>query len=246
MSAARPDSSHRQLRQLVAERLRAEILEGRLAPGTWIRQERIAKEMGVSQMPVREALRELSAEGLVEHAPYRGVRVAEVRIDDVADLYACRAYVEGLAARAAAAVITDDELRELGALAEKMKRRLAPRHLAEYRELNRRFHTLVFKSSRRPFLVRTLEQLWGSFPTMLLTRFNETAAASLPDRDAEDVAEHAAILQALERHDGAAAERAIRHHIEEAARHLAAAVRHEPPHAETETLPARARKGRRA
>jgi DNA-binding GntR family transcriptional regulator len=246
MSAARPDSAHRQLRQLVAERLRAEILEGRLPPGTWIRQERIAKEMGVSQMPVREALRELSAEGLVEHAPYRGVRVAEVRIDDVADLYACRAYVEGLAARAAAAVITDDELRELRSLAEKMKRRLAPRHLAEYRELNRRFHTLVFMASRRPFLVRTLEQLWGSFPTMLLTRFNETAAASLPDRDAEDVAEHAAILDALERRDGAGAERAIRHHIEEAARHLAAAVRHEPPHAETETLPAPARKGRRA
>lgn len=246
MSAARPEDSHRQLRQVVADRLRAEILEGRLPAGSWIRQERIAREMGVSQMPVREALRELAAEGLVEHAPYRGVRVAEARIDDVADLYACRAFVEGLAARAAAAAITDEELAELRALADRMKKRLAPRHLAEYRELNRLFHTTVFKASRRPFLVRTLEQLWGAFPTMLLTRFNETTSTSLPDRDAEDVAEHAAILDALARRDGAAAERAMRLHIEEAARHLAAAVLHEPPHAETEPSSAPARRRRRA
>jgi DNA-binding GntR family transcriptional regulator len=245
MSAARPSATHRQLRQVVADRLRADILEGRFPPGTWIRQERIAQEMGVSQMPVREALRELSSEGLVEHAPYRGVRVTDARVDDVADLYACRAFVEGLAARAAARAITDEELAELRARAERMRKRLAPRYLDEYRELNRRFHTTVFKASRRPFLVRTLEQLWGAFPTMLLTRFQETTSTSLPDRDAEDVAEHAAILDALARRDGAAAERAMRFHIEEAARHLAAAVRHEPPHAETETAPAPARRRRR-
>ena len=65
--------SHRQLRHWVADRLRSDILEGRLKPGEWLRQERLAQEHGVSQMPVREALKQLAAEGLVEHVPYRGV-----------------------------------------------------------------------------------------------------------------------------------------------------------------------------
>ena len=228
---------HRPLRQLVADRLRAQILEGALPPGSWIRQERVAREMGVSQMPVREALRELAAEGLVEHAPYRGVRVTRFSPQDVSDLYTCRAFIEGLAARAAAREITAEELGTLRGLAAQMRKRLAPRHLAEYRELNRRFHALVSSASRRPFLVRTLEQLWSAFPSMLLSQFDETASTSLPDRDAEDVSEHDAIVAALERRDADAAERAVRGHIEEAARHLTAAVRHEAPHARTAPRP---------
>lgn len=223
-------AAHQPLRRHVADRLRDDILEGRLAPGTWLRQARLAREQGVSQMPVREALRELAAEGLVEHVPYCGVRVATAHAQDVADLYACRAAIEGLAARAAAVNVTEAERAELRKLHERMGRRLSPRHLAEYRELNRRFHTLLFEASRRPFLVRTLRQLWSAFPTMLLTRFAETAFRSIPGRDAEDVPEHAAILSALERRDPDAAERAARAHVEEAGRHLVAALEHVDAH----------------
>ncbi|MFO3797221.1 MAG: GntR family transcriptional regulator, partial [Anaerolineales bacterium] len=80
--------THRQLRNLVADQLRMAILEGRYKPGEWLRQERIAQELNVSQMPVREALKELSAEGLVEHVPYRGTRVLAFSVEDVEDLYA--------------------------------------------------------------------------------------------------------------------------------------------------------------
>ena len=103
-------NSHRQLRNLVADKLREAILNGLIKPGEWLRQERLAMEYNVSQMPIREALKELSAEGLVEHVPYRGVRVIEFTADDIQDLYACRSYIEGMAARAAADNITDDEL----------------------------------------------------------------------------------------------------------------------------------------
>ncbi len=235
---------HRQLRQVVVDRIRGQILEGQLLPGEWIRQEKIAKEMEVSQMPVREALRELAAEGLVEHEPYRGVRVAPFTADDVADLYACRAYIEGLAARSAAIHITQKDLSELRQLAEGMEKRLEPALIKEYRELNKRFHTIVFMASRRPFLVRTLQQMWSAFPTMLLGVFSETESASLPDRDLEDVAEHAAILDALERHDADAAERSVRAHIEEAARHLVATLRHRSPHEETKPKKIRGRNDR--
>jgi DNA-binding GntR family transcriptional regulator len=232
------ESSHRQLRQLVVDRVRADILEGKLASGTWVRQERIAQELGVSQMPVREALRELAAEGLVEHAPYRGVRVASVSAEDAGDLYAARAAVEALAARAAATRITKEEIAELRRVTARMKRRLAPKHLAEYRELNRRFHRILYTASRRPFLVRTLDQFWAAFPTMLLTRFEETAALPIPGRDIEDLEEHGAIIEALERRDPRAAERAVRAHLKETSRRLIATVRREPPRARTGDAPA--------
>lgn len=87
---------HRQLHEMVAERLRSAILDGDLKPGTWLRQERIAKELGVSSMPVREALNQLAAEGVVQHIPYRGARVTQFSPDDVADLYAKRSHLESL------------------------------------------------------------------------------------------------------------------------------------------------------
>jgi len=105
--------SHKQLRGWVADRLRADIHEGRIQPGEWLRQERIAQEYGVSQMPVREAFKELVAEGILEQYPYRGVRVVQISVADVEDLYATRSFLEGRAARVAALNITDEELQEL-------------------------------------------------------------------------------------------------------------------------------------
>jgi DNA-binding GntR family transcriptional regulator len=217
-------TTHRQLRDWVGDRLRADILEGRLAPGEWLRQERLAQEYGVSQMPVREALKQLAAEGLVEHAPYRGARVVVFSPEDVEDLYACRAFIEGMAARFAAVNITPEELFELAVIRDAMERCRVPGELREYRELNRRFHASVIAASRRSYLVRTLAQLWSAFPTMLWGNFPGVAVASVPERDQPDVVEHAEIVAALEAHDPGRAERAVRAHIEAAGRTLLAAV----------------------
>lgn len=217
--------SHKQLRSRVADRLRGEILQGRLKPGEWLRQERLAFEQGVSQTPVREALRQLAAEGLLEHVPYRGIRVVEFSIEDVEDLYGCRALLEGMAARFAAVHITSGELEEMGELFERMCRCKTPEDLVEYRELNRRFHSALFKASRRSFLVRTLAQLWSAFPTMLWSNVPRVATESAPERDEPDVEEHSAIVAALRDHDPDAAERAVRRHIEAAGSTLVAAMR---------------------
>ena len=179
--------SHRQLAQLVTDSVRSSILEGRIKAGEWLRQERLAAEQGVSQTPVREALRQLAAEGLVEHVPYRGIRVVEFSIEDVEDLYGCRALLEGMAARFAAVHITTGELEAMTELFERMCRCKTPEDLVEYRELNRRFHSALFNASRRSFLVRTLAQLWSAFPTMLWSNVPRVATESAPERDEPDL-----------------------------------------------------------
>jgi len=212
--------SHKQLAHLIADRVRSDILEGRLKPGEWLRQERLAQEVGASQMPVREALKRLEAEGLLEHVPYRGVRVVQFTVEDVEDLYACRMFIEGMTARFAAMSITDDEIRELEGLHKRMVQFVEPADLPEYRELNRRFHTLIFNASRRSYLIRSLSQLWAAFPTMLWSNIPHAAQESVPGREAADTVEHEAIVRALAARDPEAAEHAVRTHVEAAGKAL--------------------------
>lgn len=216
---------HRQLRQWVADRLRTEVLEGRRRPGDWLRQESVARDEGVSQTPVREALRQLVAEGLLEHVPYRGIRVVTLSIEDAEDLYASRAVLEPMAARHAARTITAEELRELSSLHDRMLACEIPARLKEYRDLNRRFHEAIVAASRRPFLTRTLGQLWSAFPTMLWSNVPGIATTSAPEREDPDAAEHAEIIASLAARDPERAAAAVKRHVEEAGRTLLAAMK---------------------
>ncbi|MCE7959555.1 MAG: GntR family transcriptional regulator, partial [Acidobacteria bacterium ACB2] len=210
------------MRQWVADRLRSEILDGRRKPGDWLRQESVAREEGVSQTPVREALKQLVAEGLLEHVPYRGIRVVSLSFEDAEDLYAIRAVLEPMAARHAAREITAGELAELGSLQDRMLACEIPGRLKEYRDLNRRFHETIVAASRRPLLARTLGSFWAAFPTMLWSNVPGTAATSPPERQDPDAEEHAELLASLAAHDPERAEAAARRHVEAAGRSLLA------------------------
>ena len=207
--------SHRQLRKLVADQIRAAIFDGRFKPGEWLRQERVAQELGVSQMPVREALKELAAEGLIEHVPYRGVRVVE----DIEDLYEHRAFLEGRAAEKAVEYITEGEIADLKLMVTEMES-LPPEQIAQYRKINRKFHETIFLISRREYLIRTLTQMWEAFPTMLFGNFAVAAQRRLPQRDMQDQMEHRAIMEALENRNAKRAGEAMKEHILSAARNL--------------------------
>jgi DNA-binding GntR family transcriptional regulator len=213
-------NSHRQLRNLVADRLRAAILNGDIKPGEWLRQERLAAEYNVSQMPIREALKELSAEGLVEHVPYRGVRVIEFSAGDIEDLYASRSFLEGKAARAAAANINSEELAELKKMLVQMRTDLEAGAITEYHQLNRHFHTLIIHASRRTYLIRTLNQMWDAFPSMLWNNFSLTANRAMPSRDEADIKDHEELVAALERRDGDKAEVIAHKHIHDSGQFL--------------------------
>jgi len=228
MSPIELPTSHKQLRHMVAEQLRLAILEGQYHPGEWLRQERLAQELGVSQMPVREALKELTAEGLVEHVPYRGVRVVKFSPEDLADLYRHRSFLEGQAASSAAERITEEEVAELQDLLQQMRQRLAPEQLNEYRQLNRRFHQRICEASRHNYLIRTLAQLWDAFPTMMWSNYFHTDLTSIPERDVNDVNEHECILAALAAHDALRVEQLMRGHIEVALKDLLQGVQSRP------------------
>jgi len=205
--------SHKQLRNVVAEQMRAAILSGHYKPGEWLRQERLAQDFGVSQMPVREALKELAAEGLIEHVPYRGARVIVFSTNDILDLYSHRAFLESRAASIAAGIITPEEISALESLQAAMEENSAPEAVFKYRELNRNFHQSIYQASRREYLIRALNQMWAAFPTMLIANFAATAVQPLPERDATDAGEHRAIIAALKGRDPVAAEQAMKKHI---------------------------------
>jgi len=223
---------HKQLHNVVIDRLRDMIIQGDLRAGEWLRQERLARELGVSHTPIREALKQLEVEGLVEHVPYRGVRVIEFSINDVEDIYTMRSALEGLATAAAAAHLTDDELTEIRRIHEAMvaiAMPTTPQALQDLRELNRQFHRLIILGSHRTHLMRTLEQIWSWFPTMLWSQFALKADASAPERVDADNRDHEMIVRALEAHDPEAAERLMRMHIDQTRqaliRHLKASLK---------------------
>ena len=128
----------------------------------------------------------------------------------------------------AATAITPEELKELTSLHERMLGCEVPARLKEYRDLNRRFHEAIITASRRPFLARTLGNLWSAFPTMLWSNVPKIAVSSLPEREAPDAEEHAEIIASLAAHDPERAAAAMKRHVEEAGRTLLVAMRNHP------------------
>ena len=217
-----PLADHKQLGERVSERLREMISQGVLRPGEWLRQERLASELRVSYTPIREALKQLASEGLVEHVPYRGVRVVEFSANDVLDMYAMRISLEGLAAASAAENITPVQLARLRELHQQMISAEAAENrtdqLPQIRDLNRQFHQVIMEASGRPYLIRVLNTLWTWFSAMLWGQFIQAANEAIPDWEEVANPEHAEIIAALEAHDSVAADRLMREHIDESRR----------------------------
>ena len=211
-------TDHGRLRQKIVEKLLADVFRGRLSAGRHLVTQELADRFKVSHTPIREALKQLEVEGLVEHVPYRGVRVVEFSIDDVEDIYAMRTVLESLAARSAAACLTDDELAEIRHYHEAMMAIADPTagtNLQAIRELNRQFHLAIIQGSHRTHLIRTLEQMWSWFPTMLWSQFALAADTATPQRAGADNRDHGQIVAALAAHDPEAAAEAMRTHIEQ-------------------------------
>ena len=140
----------------VKDRLLEAILDGRYPPGARIVETRVARELGTSQAPVREALRDLEALGVVETSPFRGARVRRPSADELLEAFAVRAQLESLAARLALERITDDELDELSLYLDEMRRAAAPaiRHAEATADAS--FHGRIVEIAGNA----TLERVW--------------------------------------------------------------------------------------
>lgn len=185
-------------------RLLDDIRSGALTPGARLRETELAERLGISRTPVREAIRQLEADGLVVHLPRQGATIRSLDHAEVVELYEMRAVLEGTAARLAARAASEIELAELAALNGELA--AAPAG-PQSREMNRQFHRSLLDAARNRFLLKSMNALQK---TLLI--LGPTTLAD-PSRALAAVAEHGAVLAALEARDGIAAEAAMRAHV---------------------------------
>ncbi len=189
---------------------RARIMDGTLQRGARIHPEDLADELGVSRTPVREALRRLAAEGLVEMRTNRGARVADVGGDDMHAAYQARLVIEPGAARLAAHQAPAEPLRRMRA-ALSAQRRAIPNVRRSF-EANREFHLALVQASGNEFLIQFAQRLWvARIGEVIYERQSET-----PERMGLDADEHEQILQAIESGNGRRAESLTRRHLADA------------------------------
>lgn len=203
--SAQLSSTRQTAHEFVRSVLRRAILNGELGGGTRLVQAEIAATLDVSTTPVREALRDLATEGLVQFDPHRGAIVAELSIDDVHDIYEIRMVLEPLAMRQAVPHLSEALL---GRLRELHRTMLDEPHSADWVDRNRVFHMAVYETAASPRLAAIIRNLQDASVMYI--------GASLKDKPSlrdEANQDHADILAALESRDADAAVAALTEHL---------------------------------
>ena len=208
-SASDPSQEQGSQGQSAYDRLLADIRHGALPPGARLREVELAERLGISRTPVREAIRRLEADGLVEHLPRQGASLRRLSYAEVMELYEMRAVLESTAARLAARAASALELHELAEINDAMRANPEP---AEIARLNRLFHASLINAAKNRFLGRAIATMGRTL--LILGQSTLTD----PERRASAVQEHDALLKALTARDERGAEAAMRAHIEAAHR----------------------------
>ncbi len=189
------------VRRLILDR----VVSGHYQPGERIVEFQLAKELSVSQSPVREALRELATLGIITIHPRRGARVRLPSAKELGDVSLVRSEIDALAARLAAELVTDSVLGELESLIDIMLTRLKERDFPALTEADVRFHQLIVQTSDNQALERAFDQL-APFARTFIT-------LTLPHVDIQEIVqEHKKILQALRSRDAESTANAARTH----------------------------------
>jgi len=204
-------TERRVFREEIREQLIDDIISGRLAPGTRITETRLAQQFGVSQAPVREALRDLELFGFVVSSPFRGTQVRRISTDDLLEMYPLRAAVEGVAAREAALRIDESTLKKLEKLIGTMRAAAEQNDGAAHAHADFDFHEAIIKAAGN----RMLEHVWQTM-RLATTTFVTHAMTQLTHRTLHEIGErHISLLAALRARDPLRAEAEMRRHIEE-------------------------------
>lgn len=179
------------LRDQVRDELRSQISDGRILPGQRLIERVLAEEFGVSRIPVREALRGLESEGLVKMVPRRGMVASELSKADISQLYQVRSVLEVLGFSLAAESATESDIESLS---ESLKAAREAFEDGDFRDVVRHnavFHETVAKIAGNPFLSKALEPLTSGIRWMI----------GHGQKHEQDLAEHAALLAAIEGRD---------------------------------------------
>ncbi len=198
---------HNSLHERVAATLREQIFDGQLAPGSFVDEITLCERLKISRTPLREALKVLTAEGLVRHEPRRGCFVNEVTERDLDDIFPVIALLEGRCAFEAARNASDADLEVLETLHQRLQAHAAAKRIVDYYQTNFAIHEAIITLADN----RWLAQVIGDLRKILkLARLQQLHA---PGRLAQSLSEHMAVFAALKARDGEGAEAAMRTHL---------------------------------
>jgi len=195
------------LERQAVQALRKMIIFAELAPGELLPEGEIGQRLGISRTPMREALKTLAAEGLVELRPHRRARVSELKVREIEELFEVISGLEGMAARMAASRIQPATLKRLETLQNRMETIFRSGKLKEYFAINQAIHRLVVEAAGNSVLVATHHWLLGRAER---ARF---LALQAPQRWNDSLREHRDILDCLRRGDGEGASCLTARHV---------------------------------
>lgn len=213
----------------VYEALRRAVLEGELVPGQRLVLRELANRYGVSDVPVREALRMLQRDGLIEMLPYRGARVVVLSPEEVEEAYLIRGQLESLAAAEAVAHLKDSDVVQLKDCLRRMVHVIEQGDSVAYAELNREFHGVILGACPYRRLTELILNLWDGQAGY------QTVFRLAPERVRESFEEHKQILELLLSGDKEGVARATKDHRSAASRELVRSLRERKVYGESDS-----------
>ena len=198
---------NRPLYEDVAERLRAQIFAHELAPGSWLDEQSLAQQFGISRTPMREAIKVLASEGLVTTKMNRGAYVTEVDRRDLEQIFTVLSLLEGQAAKETASKATEEELNLLDDLHHRLEKAAADRDVEQFFEINVKFHELIQDIASNTWMNGVIADL------RKVLKLQRRDSLTRTGRLQNSLLEHREILQAILKRDPTAAEAALRKHL---------------------------------
>jgi len=195
------------LYQEVAERLRQRIFAHELTPGTWIDEQKLAEQYGISRTPLREALKVLASEGLVQLKPRRGCYVTEISRQDLDDIFPLIAMLEGRCAAEAVSRATPADISELRAIHNRLEAAARDGRIDAFFEANQEFHRQIQALAGNRWLLTVIQDL------RKVLKLSRLHSLSLEGRLQQSLDEHRLIMAALEAGEGARAEKTMHDHL---------------------------------
>lgn len=195
------------LHQEVASQLRDEIFAGTLAPGSFIDELAQCARLDISRTPLREALKVLTAEGLMRHEPRRGCFVSEVTEQDLDDIFPVIALLEGRCAFEAARRASDADLIELSALHDKLQAHSKAGRITDYYATNFAIHEAIILLANNRWLSQSIADL------RKILKLSRLQSLGAPGRVKQSLSEHMTVFAALKSRDSEGAEAAMRTHL---------------------------------
>ncbi|HEY7690641.1 MAG TPA: GntR family transcriptional regulator [Dongiaceae bacterium] len=225
---------HRTRVEAAADELRRRILDGEFPEGFQLRQDALAAEFGISRIPIREALFQLEAEGLVNIHPHRGAIVSALSAAEVEEIYELRALLEPRLLASSAPKLTADDYRAIDAILDEYSAELRADHVGRWGELNTALHGLLYRHADQPRTAAIVAALLQNADRYTRMHISVTQGRERAER------EHAGIVKLCRKGDVQSACALLEEHIRNAGKQLGEVIRRREPPAQPETRKKRA------